>query len=316
MLGRISIAYMRIPPDLALTLAAVVSEGGFEPAAAALGITQPAVSQRLRTLESLLGQVLLVRSRPVRPTQAGEAVIRYARQLSHLEADAMSAIGIREEGSLTSLPIAVNSDSLSTWFLPAIAELSARLPVVFDLHRDDQDFTVRLLEEGTVIAAVTSRAEPIAGCRVTPLGAMRYVPFATIAFHDRWFPEGVTTAALERAPLVDYDRRDDLQTRWLIRQGVDPALPPRQRVPASADFADAVLMGMGWGQLLPFQSDEPHASGRIRSLSPVGIDVPLYWQQWHLRSALLDEVGDAVVRRARAVLIPVHSARIARIPGE
>ena len=59
--------------------------------------------------------------------------------------------------------------------------------------------------------------------------------------------------------------------------------------------------GLGQG---PTRDDE-HASGRIRPLADAGIDVPLYWQQWHLRSALLDEVGDAVVARARAVLIPV-----------
>ena len=293
---------MRIQPEHALTLAAVIDEGTMEGAAIALGISQPAVSQRIRALESLTGQVMLVRSRPVRATDAGEAVVRFARQLAHLERDAVAALGMGDETARTSLPIAVNSDSLSTWMLPPLVALAEHLPVTFDLHRDDQDFTERLLEQGVVVAAVTSRAVPIAGCRVVPLGSMRYTPIATTAFRDRWFAGGVTNEALERAPLVDFDRRDDLQTRWLVARGIDPAKPPRHRVPASSDFADAIRMGLGWGQLLPFQMDDGIAAGRLHPLDDSHVEVPLYWQQWNMRSDLLDAVADAVLEHARAVL--------------
>ena len=296
---------MRIPPELAETLAVIVDEGTLDSAARRLGVTQPAVSQRLRSLESIVGQVLLVRSRPVRLTTAGEAVVRLARQIAHLEADAAAALGIAGDADSTSLPIAVNSDSLSTWFLPPLVRLGERYPVTFDLHRDDQDYTVRLLEEGTVVAAVTSRSSPIAGCRVTPLGAMRYRPMATSGFHRRWFPHGVTTQALENAPLVDFDRRDDLQTRWLLARGVDPAVPPRHRVPASSEFADAVRLGLGWGQLLPFQADDALAAGSLIPLDDSHVEVPLFWQQWTLRSSLLDAVADEIVAHARRVLAPL-----------
>lgn len=299
---------MRIPPELAETLAVIVDEGTLDAAAGRLGVTQPAVSQRLRALENIVGQVLLVRSRPVRPTEAGQAVIRLARQIAHLEADAASALGLVGGDTRTSVPIAVNSDSLSTWFLAPLVDLSERLPVVFDLHRDDQDYTVGLLEAGTVIAAVTSRSTPIAGCRVTPLGAMRYRPMATPEFHARWFADGVTAEALAHAPLVDFDRRDDLQSRWLVGRGVDPSLPPRHRVPASSEFADAVRWGLGWGQLLPFQSDDEVARGRLIGLDDSHVEVPLYWQQWTLRSTLLDAVADEIVAHARAVLGPLATS--------
>lgn len=293
---------MRIPPELAETLAAIVDAGTMDAAAASLGITQPAVSQRLRTLEGLVGQVLLVRSRPPRLTDAGQAVVRFARQFAHLEADAVAALGVGEHGTHSSLPIAVNSDSLSTWLLPALHAVSERAPVVLELHRDDQDFTVGLLEAGTVLAAVTSRDAPIAGCRVTPLGVMRYQPMATAAFHERWFPGGVTADALERAPLVDYDRRDELQTRWLQRRRVDPSLPPRHRIPATHEYAEAVVSGLGWGQLLPFQAEQGLASGELVPLADDTVDVPLFWQQWNLRSRLLDLVAEEIVAQARRVL--------------
>lgn len=293
---------MRIPPDLAETLAAIVDEGTMDGAASVLGITQPAVSQRLRALEAIVGQVLLVRSRPPRLTDAGRSVVRFARQYAHLEADAVAALGVGEDASYASLPIAVNSDSLSTWLLPALHAIAARSSVVLELHRDDQDFTTSLLEAGTVLAAVTSQEAPIAGCRVTPLGVMRYQPMATRAFHDRWFSDGVTATALRRAPLVDYDRRDDLQTRWLQRHGIDPAAPPRHRIPATHEYAEAVVTGLGWGQLLPFQAERGLATGELVPLAEDTVDVPLFWQQWNLRSQLLDVVGEEIVAQARRVL--------------
>lgn len=292
---------MSIPLDLARTLAVVVEEGTLDAAARRLHVTPSAVSQRVRALEDQLGRVVLVRSKPVRTTEAGDAVVRLARQLALLEHDALAAIGA-EGGVVASLPLAVNADSMGTWFLPPLARVAERRAVVFDLHRDDQDFTVGLLESGTVMAAVTSRETPLAGCRVRPLGVLRYEAVATAGFSRRWFPEGVDAAALAAAPVVDFDRRDDLQTQWLARRGVAAAAPPRHRVPASQDFATAVELGLGWGLLPSFQSAAGLADGSLVPLGDDPLDVPLYWQQWNLTSDLLDDVADEVVAEGRRVL--------------
>ncbi|CAN3702859.1 MULTISPECIES: LysR family transcriptional regulator ArgP [unclassified Microbacterium] len=292
---------MSIPLDLARTLAVVVEEGTLDAAARRLHVTPSAVSQRVRALEDQLGRVVLVRSKPVRTTEAGDAVVRLARQLALLEHDALAAIGA-EGGVVASLPLAVNADSMGTWFLPPLARVAERRAVVFDLHRDDQDFTVGLLESGTVMAAVTSRETPLAGCRVRPLGVLRYEAVATAGFSRRWFPEGVDAGALAAAPVVDFDRRDDLQTQWLARRGVAAAAPPRHRVPASQDFATAVELGLGWGLLPSFQSAAGLADGSLVPLGDDPLDVPLYWQQWNLTSDLLDDVADEVVAEGRRVL--------------
>lgn len=293
---------MRIPAVGATTLAAVLDAGSMEAAAAVLHITPSAVSQRLRALEDEVGRVLLVRSKPLRPTSAAEPIVRFARQLALLEHDAVAELG--DAAGRVSLPLAVNADSLATWFLPPLARLTARHPVVFDLHRDDQDFTAGMLEDGTVTGAVTSRAEPVGGCRVQPLGVLRYDAVATPGFVDQWFRGGVTPAALARAPLVDFDRRDDLQTRWLAQRGADPAGPPRHRVPASQDFAAATLLGLGWALLPRLQSTAGLESGALVPLGGPPIDVPLFWQQWNLRSALLDDVAAEIVAEGRRVLTP------------
>jgi len=293
-----------LPVDLTRTLAAAVDEGTLDAAARRLHITPSAVSQRIRQLEQRVGQVLLVRSKPVRATAAGALVVRFARQTALLEQDTVRALGGDDaDAEHISIPIAVNADSMSTWLLAALAPLSTRLPVVFDLHRDDQDFTTGLLESGTVMAAVTSRAEPVAGCRVRPLGVMVYRAVATPTFAARHLdPPGAD--ALAAAPMVVFDRKDDLQAQWLRAQGVDPGRPPRHYVPASHDFAEAVIAGLGWGMLPGLQSDDALADGRLTAIGGEPIPVPLYWQQWNLRSDTLDAVADAVAAEAAARLSP------------
>ncbi len=294
---------MRIPLDLAETLAAIVDEGTLDAAAARLHLTPSAVSQRLKALERQVGRVLLVRSKPARPTQAGHAVLRLARQLALLEHDTLVGLGADEtDATPISVPLAVNADSLATWFLEPLAELSRTHRVVFDLHRDDQDFTAGLLESGTVMGAVTSRSRPVAGCRAVPLGVMRYEAMATPGYVARWLPREATAAALALSPVVDFDRRDDLQTAWLAGRGVDPNLPPLHYVPASADYARAVRAGLGWGLLPRFQSADALARGELVELGGAAIDVRLYWQQWNLRSPLLDAIAAVIVDHARRLL--------------
>jgi len=291
---------MQLHADLARTLATVLDEGSLDAAARRLHITPSAVSQRIKALEEQLGRVLLVRAKPVRPTQAGRAVVRFARQLALLEHDALGELGADE--GLVSIPLAVNADSLATWFLAPLSRLAATRAIVFDLHRDDQDFTAALLEAGTVMGAVTSRAEPVAGCRVVALGTMRYEAVATPAYLDRWLPDGVTAEALAGAPRVDFDRRDDLQRQWLAARGAAGDTGPRHFVPASHDFAMAVESGLGWGLLPRFQSAAALETGDLRRLGGDPIDVPLHWQQWNLRSPLLDDVASEIVAEGRRVL--------------
>ena len=277
---------------------ATVTVGTLDGAARALHVTPSAISQRLKALEAATGRVLLVRSRPVQVTESGQAVLRLARQVALLAADATRELAVEDGDRPVTLPIALNADSMATWVLPALAPLAGEL--AFDLHLQDQEHTAALLRDGRVMAAVTAAADPVPGCSVTRLGGMRYRPMATPAFTARWFPGGVTTEALSRAPVVVFDRRDDLQHGWLRSRGVDPAGPPLHHVPASVDYITAVRLGFGWG-MVPPQQEPP---GELVALDPDGgVDVELYWQQWRLRSPSLDRVADAVLAAARRALV-------------
>ncbi|MFL6000059.1 MAG: ArgP/LysG family DNA-binding transcriptional regulator, partial [Streptomyces sp.] len=171
-----------LPLDQVRTLLAVVDEGTFDAAAAALHVTPSAVSQRVKALEQRTGRVLLVRTKPVRPTESGEVVVRFARQLARLERDALAELGLPGEGEVTRISVAVNADSLATWFLGALTRVPERERLCFELRREDETRTAELLREGLVMAAVTSSPEAVAGCSVRALGRMRYLAAASPGF--------------------------------------------------------------------------------------------------------------------------------------
>ncbi|MCU1551124.1 MAG: ArgP/LysG family DNA-binding transcriptional regulator [Glaciihabitans sp.] len=281
-------------------LAAVVDAGSFEHAATALHLTPSAVSQRIKALETSAGRVLVQRSKPSVVTEAGQPYLRLARQLSILLEDAR-AEATEGTGAPISVPLAVNGDSLTTWVLPALATLADR--VSFDIHREDQDHSAALLRAGTVIAAITSDAEAIQGCSVTRLGIMRYRALASPSFAARWFPVRARAEHFAVAPVMVYDRKDDLQDRFLSGRYRSMLSPPRHYMPGSADFAESVRLGMGWGMLPDQQSAALEAAGQLVDLAPgEHLDVSLYWQQWTLETPILDLIAEAILRAARETL--------------
>jgi DNA-binding transcriptional LysR family regulator len=71
-----------------------VRAGSISRAATALGQTQPALSQQLRRLESVVGRPLLFRSPSgVAPTRAGEELMPYAERILSLSAQALTETG-------------------------------------------------------------------------------------------------------------------------------------------------------------------------------------------------------------------------------
>lgn len=287
---------MELPLDQLRALAAVVRHGSFEAAATALSITPSAVSQRLKNLEQAAGRILVERSKPVRVTDSGATVLRLARQVDLAFADAARALGEDRVTGPVEVPIVVNADSFTTWVLTALADLpdlAERL--VLRIHREDEHHSTDLLRNGTVMAAVTAVGEPVQGCAVTALGSMRYRARAHPALADRWFPDGFTADACARAPMVTFDEKDRMQDDFLIAvHGAAAPTMPRHRIPSSTDFARAIRLGLGWGMLPDLQADDSTVV-----LHPLPHDVPLFWQQWKLRTPLLDEVA-AVVASAAA----------------
>lgn len=295
--------------DQLTTLITVLAEGTFDKAADALNITPSAVSQRIKTMEQAAGRVLVRRANPVVATEAGETVARYARQVDLLARDLAREFSAGAEQPTAPFAVAVNADSLATWFMSALAQAHERFGLIFDIHRDDQEHTAAALRSGTVMAAVTATERPVQGCVSTPLGFMRYRAVATPAFARRWFPAG-RLDALDHAPAVDFDRKDHLQQDFVRQLAGRDHQGPRHLIPTSSDFARAIAAGLGWGLLPDAQCSAGLRGGTLVDLAPgTAAEVHLHWQRWNLRSALLDGVTGIVLAAASGQLTGPAPAR-------
>lgn len=289
-------------------LAAVIREGTFEGAARSLSITQSAVSQRIKLLEEKTGAVLVRRGRPCIPTEHGMKLYRHIDQVQLLEQDLrkhLLDIDQSHFGAPISIRMAVNSDSLATWFPEVIQRATARLNVFFDVIPDDQEHTAEKLKSGEALAAVTTDANPITGCKRIPLGGMSYIGVATPEFWERHFPDGVTLEALGASPCLFFDRKDTLQDQWLIEVfGRSVQMRPHF-VPSTPGYLAACLAGCGWG-LVPKPSVEGHLrSGLMRELMPgSSVETFLYWQSSIGGSEIMRELSTIVADVARTQLKP------------
>ncbi|WP_168582654.1 LysR family transcriptional regulator ArgP [Gephyromycinifex aptenodytis] len=282
--------------DQLRTLVAVIDEGSFEAAADELRVTPSAVSQRIKALEKSVGQIVVRRSTPCEPTQAGIALLRMARQVQTLEIEMRDALG--SDGSARAMfPLAVNADSLATWFAPVLAQVARWEDTGLHLHVEDQDHTAHLLRRGEITAAVTTQARPVGGCRSEPLGRMRYVPVAAPSLHERFVAGGVV--AWDRLPVLRFNVKDALQERALLQRGVQTP-PPSHTIPSSEGMLVAVLAGLGWAMMPELQVDAALRAGALVLLETRRHeDVELYWQSWALESRRLTRLGE-VVRAAAA----------------
>ena len=280
---------------------AVIREGSFERAAAVLGMTASAVSQRVRGLEERLGAVLIMRGQPCLPTDLGRELCAHLDRVQLLEVDLAPALAGRDgkTGMPLTLRLAVNADSLATWFPQAAAAFGRETGILLDLILDDEAHTAARLRSGEVLAAVTADPDPVQGCRTVALGALRYVACASPDFMSRHFGAGVDGATLAKAPCMRFDRRDMLQARW-AGEAYGLGLPARANwVPSTQGFLDLALAGLAWG-LHPLELARPHiAAGRLIELPPyLRLDVKLYWTVVRLHAAALSHLTRAVCTAA------------------
>ena len=281
-------------------LAAVIDEGTFEAAADLLRLTPSAVSQRIKALEASAGQVLVRRRVPCTTTHAGAVLLRVARQVQVLEAEAAAALG-SGAASRALLPVAVNADSLATWFVPVLHAAAEWPDTTLDLHVEDQGFSSHLLRQGDVMGAVTSDPGPVNGCRVELLGHMRYIPVASAGLHRRFAgPGGMDWASM---PVLTFNAKDSLQRDLLAAKGLEQP-PPTHTVPSSEGFLAAIKAGLGWGMIPELQLGTELADGSLVLLEDnAHQDVPLYWQSWTLDSARLTRISTAVRDASRGTLL-------------
>lgn len=288
-----------------LAFEAVVQEASFERAARRLNLTQSAVSQRIRLLEADLGQVLLVRSKPVRPTPAGRRLLPFLAQMRLLQTESERALALGQTLDYVRVSIGVNADSLATWFLSAVAEVVREARVALDFVLDDQDHTHTLLANGEVLGCVSTRADAMRGCVALTLGVMRYRCIASPEFRARHFPLGLDRVALVSAPAIVFGRLDDMHEVFLRRHfGLDAGQFPHHVVPSSEGFEAVAARSLGYGFMPESQVATRLADGSLVDLAPERFeDVALFWHHWQVQSPVMARLSNAIVAGARIALI-------------
>lgn len=296
---------MKIDPRRSEAFLAAVDSGSLERAAIQLRITPSAVSQRISALEQDMGTPLLVRTRPCRPTAPGTRLLQFLRRRALLEAEFLAEQD--SDAGPVRVALAVNNDTLATWLLPALAPTLIEEQLLVEFVLDNQGHTFALLEQGQAVACISGEPEPMRGCTVSPLGLMRYRMVAAPAFAQRWFPNGMNREAARHAPVMVFDRKDTLQTNFLQQHfGLPEGSYPFHYVPASDPYVQAIRLGMGYGMLPLEQCTGMLERGLLVDLTPdLYVDVPLYWHAWRIQPARLERMETALLKAARAVLVPL-----------
>lgn len=289
---------MPLDPIHLAALSAILRLGSFDAAAGALGVTPSAVSQRLKALEEQVGATLIHRSQPCRATGLGARLAKHAEDVALLEAQALG----QTQTPRPRLSLAVPADALATWMMPALAAVP---DLLFDVVIDDQDTADDWLRRGAVSAAITGNDRAAPGCDLLPLGAMRYVATASPQFMRTHFAAGVNASTLAQAPMMVFNSKDQLQSRWINQITGKRLHPPGHHLPSTHGFVDAALCGMGWGMNPEPLVREHLAHGSLIALAKgATLDVPLYWQCARVMAPALAPLTRAVESAAHKHLHP------------
>lgn len=272
-------------------LEAVVEFQTFEKAAHHLNITQSAVSQRVKLLEELTGNILLVRSNPPAATHEGLRYLRHLKQVKHLEKalDVCHSKGSTTE--YTSLSLALNADSIGTWFFEVIEPFLRQHKITLDLHSADQEHTYTLLKQGQVLSFIGTQEKPFQGCKSTYLGTVRYGLFCSHDFFSTWFSEEFSPRTSLHAPALFYNRSDRLNHhifQKVFQQNCNSI--NISYVPSTELFQQFVVSGFGYGALPEQQSTPLLDAGEIKLLDQSGyVDIDLFFHRWNLKSTPLQQ---------------------------
>lgn len=281
-------------------LAAVIENGGFERAGEALGLTQSAVSQRLKSLEVRLGQPLLTRHPELKATPAGQKLLNHFQQVQLLERDLRQTIPTLTEES-SRLRIAINADSVATWWAAAVGDFCRHEGLLLDLVIEDQDVGLKRMREGDVAACLCSSSQAIAGARTVPIANVSYWPLASPDYARRFFPAGPTPAAFEAAPAIVFGPNDQLQHRFLADCGYHGRFP-YHLCPSSEGFVQMARAGIGYGMIPQRQAKPWIESGELINLARGHeLTVPLYWHFWRHSGELLQRLTQILERAAPTI---------------
>ena len=281
---------------------AVAESGSFDAAAQRLCITASAVTLRVQALEKDLGQILLLRERPCRVTQAGHQLLEHLQHQRLREQNLLQQfMGQSSQHEFHQFSIATNADSLSTWLLKVLQSTLIEHKIALKLSLDDQTQTHQLLETGLVNACISTESSAMKGCEVHYLGQMTYRMVATPSFVERWFKNGIHRDALRHAPAIIFNGKDLMHHQVILNLfGLNQQSYPHYFIPSSTAFVEAVHLGLGFGLVPEYQIGDDLQSGKLIEIMPnAKTEMKLYWHHWKQQSVLLQQLTIDLLEKAQ-----------------
>lgn len=271
---------MNREPDLGAlrALACIAETGSISSASEALGVSQQAVSLRIRSLERDTAVPLLLRSaRGSRLTDAGELVVGWARPLLEAAGDYAAAVAALGEGEAGALRIGA-SLTIAEHLLP---EWIARWRITTGDSAAAAQLTAS--NSAAVIAAVLAGTAdlgfietPVAPAGLSSVTIGRDKIELVVAANHRWAGRSVTAAEVASTPLVLRERGSG--TRRAFEEALSAAGSPLEAEPAavhetSLGLRSAVMAGVGPGALSVLAVREDLQRGRLSRVQIIDLEI-------------------------------------------
>lgn len=275
--------------------------GSLTRAAGRLGITQPAASAHIASLEEMLGKPLFIRqARGVAPTAAADDLARsIASQLDGIEAT-MGAAQARSSHLSGTVHLVGPAEYLSARIGPALAPLVAE-GLRLRIQTGNRERIYAALDAGHVDLAVTASPPDGSVHGFAELGRERLVLVAAPAIAERTKARTVTAELLYGLPCIAYDEALPLLRPFF--EHVFGKAPDMQAVVTAPDLRIVIglaLAGTGWTVLPDYLCAEALASGQLVELPTTrpGPDNTLYlvWNKTALRHPRVVHVRDFLLR--------------------
>ncbi|MEZ8131531.1 LysR family transcriptional regulator ArgP [Enterovibrio norvegicus] len=285
-------------------LDAVIANGSFEKAADKLFITPSAVSQRIKQLEKLVAQPVLIRENPPQPTAIGRKLLGLHQRVQLLEQELIPELMPEGQSSAVTVPISTNADSLATWLLPALTPLMKAQALELSLIVGDEVRSLNRIRSGEAVVAISTEPNPLHGCSAQYLGKMEYLCVSTPEFKARFFPNGMNAETVSKAPAVVFDRLDDMHTLFVSERFNLPTVGWRSHMVRSSEaFVKMAKLGVAYCLIPRLQIEQELSTGELVDLCPGdGVTRQLYWHHFSTEGGVLADMTEACLRYARNVL--------------
>lgn len=238
-----------------LAFVAIAKHKTVHGAAEAIHLTQTAVTQRIRTLETKLHTTLFVRTRRgMLLTPEGEALLRYCQAVHDIEGEALAQI--KGAGVDTEIRVAITGPTsiMRSRIIPqcsAVMKKFSHLLMHFDI--DDVETGVKALRNGASQFAVIQQEEVAPEMASKILRPERYVLVCTKAWKTRKLRDIIKTEHI-----VDYDPTDHMTFNYLKHYDLfEHAKHDRHFANRTDVLAMMLVAGHGYG-LLTTEFSKPY----------------------------------------------------------